>query len=77
MDNKLPLPGGRLGSFLIKQNLPVPELNLTAITLLHEPTGARLLHLACDDPNNVGPRNHGFKDFNASMKASALAPVAT
>ena len=53
MDNKLPLPGGRLGSFLIKQNLPVPELNLTAITLLHEPTGARLLHLACDDPNNV------------------------
>ncbi len=53
MDNALPLPGKRLGSFLTKQHLPVPELNLTAVTLLHEPTGARLLHLACDDPNNV------------------------
>jgi Zn-dependent M16 (insulinase) family peptidase len=53
MDNNLPLPGKQLGSFLTKQNLPVPELNLTAVTLLHEPTGARLLHLACDDPNNV------------------------
>jgi len=53
MNNALPLPGKRLGSFLTKQHLPVPELNLTAVTLLHEPTGARLLHLACDDPNNV------------------------
>jgi len=53
MDNNLPLPGKQLGSFLTKQNLPVPELNLTAVTLLHEPTGAQLLHLACDDPNNV------------------------
>ena len=53
MNYTLPLPGDRLGSFLTKQNLPVPELNLTAVSLLHEPTGARLLHLACDDPNNV------------------------
>ncbi len=53
MNNKLPLPGTRLGSFLVQEQLPVPELNLTAITLRHEPTGARLLHLACDDPNNV------------------------
>jgi len=53
MNYAIPLPGKRLGSFLTKQNLSVPELNLTAVTLLHEPTGARLLHLACDDPNNV------------------------
>ena len=53
MDNNLPLPGKQLGSFLTKQILPVPELNLKAVTLVHEPTGARLLHLACDDPNNV------------------------
>jgi hypothetical protein len=53
MNNNLPLPGTRLGSFLVQEKLPVPELNLTAITLSHEPTGARLLHLACDDPNNV------------------------
>ena len=49
----LPLPGTRLGSFLVGQAQPCPELNLTAVTLSHEPTGARLLHLACDDPNNV------------------------
>ena len=51
--NNLPLPGTRLGTFLVEQNLPVAELNLTAIRLKHEPTGARMLHLACDDPNNV------------------------
>lgn len=53
MKNNTPLPGRRLGSFLVQNNQPVPELNLTAVTLQHEPTGARLLHLACDDPNNV------------------------
>ncbi|MDT8444501.1 MAG: insulinase family protein [Desulfuromonadales bacterium] len=53
MNNKLPLPGTRLGNFLVQQQQPVQELNLTAVTLQHEPTGARLLHLACDDPNNV------------------------
>ncbi len=53
MNNELPLPGTRLGNFLVQQQRPVQELNLTAVTLQHEPTGARLLHLACDDPNNV------------------------
>jgi Zn-dependent M16 (insulinase) family peptidase len=53
MTNRLPLPGTRLGSFLAQENRPLAELNLTAVTLLHEPTGARLLHLACEDPNNV------------------------
>lgn len=53
MQSHLPLPGTRLGSFLVEQVQPCPELNLTAVTLSHEATGARLLHLACDDPNNV------------------------
>ncbi len=53
MTIQLPLPGTRLGSFLAQDNRPIPELNLTAVTLQHQPTGARLLHLACDDPNNV------------------------
>lgn len=51
--NQLPLPGTHLGGFLTLEHLSVPELNLTAVTLRHESTGARLLHLACDDPNNV------------------------
>jgi Zn-dependent M16 (insulinase) family peptidase len=53
MNHKLPSPGTRLGNFLVLQQQPVQELNLTAVALQHEPTGARLLHLACDDPNNV------------------------
>ena len=53
MNKTLPSAGTSLGDYAVLQNLPVPELNLTAITLRHEPTGARLLHLACDDPNNV------------------------
>jgi Zn-dependent M16 (insulinase) family peptidase len=51
--NNLLLPGTRLGTFVVEQSLPVAELNLTAIRLQHQPTGARMLHLACDDPNNV------------------------
>jgi Zn-dependent M16 (insulinase) family peptidase len=53
MNNDLPLPGSRLGGFLVQKKQLVPELNLTAVTLQHETTGARMLHLACDDPNNV------------------------
>ncbi len=53
MNNVLPLPGDRLGNFLVEGNTTIPELNVTAVTLQHEKTGARLLHLACDDPNNV------------------------
>jgi Zn-dependent M16 (insulinase) family peptidase len=53
MNIDLPLPGSRLGGFLVQKKQLVPELNLTAVTLQHETTGARMLHLACDDPNNV------------------------
>jgi Zn-dependent M16 (insulinase) family peptidase len=53
MNTTLPLPNTRLGSFFVQQKQLIQELNLTAVTLRHEPTGARLLHLACDDPNNV------------------------
>jgi Zn-dependent M16 (insulinase) family peptidase len=53
MSNRLPLPGTRLGSFIVQKNQPIPELNLTAVAIQHEPTGARLLHLACEDRNNV------------------------
>ncbi|MDH3999555.1 MAG: insulinase family protein, partial [Desulfuromonadales bacterium] len=52
--NKAPFqPGTTLGGFSIEQTLPVSELNLDAVVLKHQATGARLLHLACDDPNNV------------------------
>jgi Zn-dependent M16 (insulinase) family peptidase len=53
MTHDLPAAGTRLGHFLVTGRRAIDELNLTAVTLSHEPTGARLLHLACDDPNNV------------------------
>jgi len=53
MSIDLPLPGTQLGSYHIKETQLIAELNLGAIVLEHVPTGARHLHLACDDPNNV------------------------
>ncbi|MDT8442030.1 MAG: insulinase family protein [Desulfuromonadales bacterium] len=46
-------PGSRIGRFLVVHSEVLTDLNLSAVVLRHEPTGARLLHLACDDPNNV------------------------
>ncbi|HKL26705.1 MAG TPA: insulinase family protein [Desulfuromonadales bacterium] len=53
MSNALFQPGTRLDNYCIQLAQPLPELNLTLIQLRHEPTGARHVHLACDDPNNV------------------------
>ncbi len=53
MPTKLPAAGSRIGHYLVQRNQTFSELNLSAVLLIHEPTGARHLHLACDDPNNV------------------------
>jgi Zn-dependent M16 (insulinase) family peptidase len=53
MSPNLPRTGSRFGKYIVLQNQAVPELNLTLVTLRHEPTGARHVHLACEDPNNV------------------------
>lgn len=45
--------GTQIGPYTVNQVQPVPELNLTAISLSHRPTGARLLHIASEDVNNV------------------------
>ncbi len=53
MPDKLPQAGSRLGRHHVDRIQPIPELNITLLSLTHEPTGARHLHVACDDPNNV------------------------
>ncbi|KAL0090894.1 peptidase M16C associated-domain-containing protein [Phycomyces blakesleeanus] len=45
--------GDRLHGYTVKQVKRVPELELTAITLEHEKTGARHLHINREDSNNV------------------------
>ena len=48
-----PKPGEQLHGFTLKRTKHVPELELTALHLQHEKTGAEYLHIARDDKNNV------------------------
>lgn len=46
-------PGSRYGSFQIGRTLELPELRVKLTEAEHLPTGAKVLHLAADDPENV------------------------
>ncbi|TID27358.1 putative methionine--tRNA ligase [Venturia nashicola] len=51
--SKFPKPGERLHGFTLQRAQHIPELELTAVHLLHDTTGADYLHVARDDSNNV------------------------
>ncbi|XP_038074672.1 presequence protease, mitochondrial-like isoform X2 [Patiria miniata] len=46
-------PGQRIHGFTVEEVIPVPELYLTAVTLSHDVTRAKHLHVARQDSNNV------------------------
>ncbi len=48
-----PKPGEKLHGFTLLRSKHVPELELTALHLQHDKTGADYLHVARDDKNNV------------------------
>ncbi|KAI0166745.1 Metalloenzyme, LuxS/M16 peptidase-like protein [Hypoxylon sp. FL1284] len=48
-----PKPGEQLHGFTLLRTKHVPELELTALHLRHDKTGADYLHIARDDSNNV------------------------
>lgn len=48
-----PDPGESINGFTLKRTKHLPELQLTAIELHHDKTGAEYLHIARDDKNNV------------------------
>ncbi|KAK5993951.1 Pitrilysin metalloproteinase [Cladobotryum mycophilum] len=48
-----PKPGTKLHGFTLVRAKHVPELELTALQLQHDKTGADYLHIARDDSNNV------------------------
>ncbi|MBI5272526.1 MAG: insulinase family protein [Chlamydiia bacterium] len=49
-----PFSAGKLyRDFRITKSLPLAELQSTLIELVHEPTGARVIHIAADDPENL------------------------
>ncbi len=45
--------GTRRHGFTVTEVTPLPEINITLIQLQHDKTGARMVHLAADDPNNL------------------------
>jgi hypothetical protein len=51
--SNFPQAGEKLHGFTLKQVKQVPELELTALLLQHDKTGADYLHIARDDANNV------------------------
>ncbi|KAF1815854.1 hypothetical protein P152DRAFT_471236 [Eremomyces bilateralis CBS 781.70] len=51
--NTLPKPGEKLHGFTLQRTKHLPELELTALQLQHDKTGAEYLHIARDDANNV------------------------
>ena len=50
---ELPAAGTSLHGFAILDCQPLPALNATQVRAVHQRSGARLVHLACADPNNV------------------------
>lgn len=51
--SNFPQPGEKLHGFTLQRIKQVPELELTALHLQHDKTGAEYLHIARDDANNV------------------------
>ena len=51
--SQYPKPGDKLHGFTLLRSKHVPELELTALHLQHDKTGADYLHIARDDSNNV------------------------
>lgn len=51
--SSFPRVGEQLHGFTLKRVKQVPELELTALELQHDRTGAEYLHIARDDANNV------------------------
>ena len=53
MKSPLDAIGDHIGAFQITKYLPIKELKCTLVELVHEPTGAKVLHIDNDDPENV------------------------
>jgi hypothetical protein len=51
--SNFPKAGEQLHGFTLKRVKQVPELELTALHLQHDKTGAEYLHIAREDANNV------------------------
>ena len=53
MQSALDAVGQIYNDFIITKYLPLKELKSTLIELVHEPSGAKIMHIANDDPENL------------------------
>src|SRR3990167_11028216 len=53
MQGALDAVGQVYKDFIITKYIPLNELKSTLIELVHEPSGARIMHIANDDPENL------------------------
>ncbi|EAQ90658.1 hypothetical protein CHGG_02593 [Chaetomium globosum CBS 148.51] len=60
--SQLPKTGEKLHGFTLLRTKHVPELELTALHLRHDKTGAEHLHIARDDSNNVFSIGYPIRD---------------
>ena len=51
--SQLPKPGDKIHGFTVRRAKQIPELELAALQLEHDKTGADYIHIARDDKNNV------------------------
>lgn len=50
---QLPETGDKVYGFTVQRTKKIPELEMTAVQLKHDTTGADYIHVARDDKNNV------------------------
>lgn len=53
MPKKVWKKNDRFLDFVVKKSMPIEELQLKLVELEHEPSGASIIHLAADDPENL------------------------
>src|SRR5690349_21009181 len=51
--NFLDCVGDKYRDFLLIKKTEIEELQATLFELVHAPTGAQVMHIACNDPENV------------------------
>ena len=61
--------GERYGDFVVTKFLPIPELNCVLRELQHLPTGAQVMHIGNDDPENLFSLS--FKTYPSSSNGVA------
>lgn len=64
--------GDRYQGFFVKKVVPIEELKATLLELEHLPTGAQVMQIACDDPENLFCLSFETHPYNSNGVAHIL-----